>query len=76
MTSSNVQVRLDSRTLKEIEALTSESRSAFVREAIIEKIKKEKSRKLEKQWIKALAQNSSQDDHAQDWLNSEAWEEK
>lgn len=76
MTSLNLQIRIDSENIKEIDALASKSRSEFVRQAIVEKIEKEKTKKLEEQWIKALSKHSDTDKNLDEWLAAEAWEEK
>ncbi len=76
MTSFNLQVRLDSKNIKEIDDLDYKSRSEFVREAIMEKIQKEKTKKLEEKWIKALSKHPQSDENSDDWLAAEAWEEK
>ncbi len=76
MTTLNLQVRIDSKNIKEIDILSSKSRSEFVRQAIIEKIEKEQTKKLEEQWIQALSKHPDTDKNLDHWLAAEAWEEK
>lgn len=71
----NVQVRLDKEIANKIDKLSTKSRSAFVRQAIREKIQRELEQQKETQWISALQKNLEKDTGNNDWLESEAWEE-
>ena len=54
MRKTNLQIRIPEDLDVEITALSPRSKSDFVRQAIQEKIEKERSQRLEDQWIKAL----------------------
>lgn len=58
---------------EEIERLAPQSKSIFVREAIEEKIRKEKERRLEEAWVKALRKKPEDKEEAEDWLKGESW---
>ena len=73
MKNSNLQVRISPEVEEEIERLAPKSRSAFVREAIEEKIRRDQDLHREAEWIKALSQNPEGTDGADDWLKAEAW---
>ena len=73
MSKVNVQVRLEETMGTEIAALAPRSKSAFVREAIEEKLQKEKFRRLEEQWIRALLNQPQAKPEREAWLKAEAW---
>lgn len=73
MSGVNVQVRLPSELDSRIEELAPKSKSAFVREAIEEKIQRERFRRLEERWIKALEKNPEDSKEARRWLKAEEW---
>lgn len=70
----NVQVRLPQDLDEKISKVALKSRSSFIREAIEEKIEKEKMKRLEEQWIKALNGYPEEVKEAEDWLRIEEWE--
>ena len=74
MQSSNLQIRIPAEIDSQIERLAPKSKSAFVREAIVEKIQREKARRMEKTWIHALEKHPDRADEDDDWLKAEAWE--
>ncbi len=74
MTNVNLQVRLAPEMEAQIEQLAPGSKSAFVRQAIEEKIQREKFRRLEEQWIKALQKHPEDSQKSEAWLKAEAWE--
>jgi hypothetical protein len=72
----NVQIRVTAQLADEIERLADVSKSDFVRKAIEEKIQREKSRRLEEQWIEGLHKNPESTKESDDWLKAEAWDEQ
>lgn len=70
----NLQVRIDSQTARKIDRFAVKSRSEFVREAILEKLRRENNLQKEKQWIQALEKFPQKKDEAADWLKAESWE--
>lgn len=69
----NLQVRISPEMETAILELAPGAKSAFVREAILEKIAREKARRLEHQWIDALALNPESTEEAEVWLAAESW---
>lgn len=76
MTKSNVQVRIPPEMESQISRLTPRSKSAFVREAIEEKIRRETFRRLEQDWIRALSKKPEDTRPVKDWLKAESWGDK
>ena len=74
MHKTNLQVRIPPEIDSQIEVLAPHSKSAFVREAIEEKIRREQEKKLEDKWIKALAKHPEEASEAEVWLKAESWE--
>lgn len=74
MAKSNLQIRIPEETLEQIQKLGVTSRSAFVREAVAEKLQKEMLNKLEREWIAALKRHPEDAVEAKKWLKVEAWE--
>lgn len=75
MTVYNLQIRMDPKTIKKIDELSSKSRSKFVREAIEDKITRELELKQEKKWIEGLKKHAQTREESSDWLKAESWEE-
>ena len=76
MKKTNLQIRIPEELDIEIENLAPHSKSEFVRQAIEEKIQKEKELHFEKQWIKALKKNPEDLREAEKWSQVESWEER
>ena len=73
MAKTNIQIRVPEEVASQIEELAPPSRSAFVREAIQEKIQREKFRQLEAEWIEALAKKPEDLQEAKRWAKAESW---
>ncbi len=73
MAKTSIQIRLPEELEAEISHHTKKSKSSFVREAIEEKLRREKDKKLEEQWIKALQKHPEEEGEI--W-STEAWGEK
>lgn len=69
----NLQVRVPENLMAEMSKIAGKSKSAFVREAILEKIHAETYRQLEQNWIQALKKRSEDSQEAEDWLKAESW---
>lgn len=69
----NLQVRLPEEIDKELSRLSPSSKSEFVRQAIEEKIRREKTRILEDQWIQALSSHPEDKKEAEEWLKAGNW---
>ena len=76
MTKSNLQVRITDGTRNRIARLSPRSTSAFVREAVEEKLRRELFLRMEKQWINALRKEPEDPREAARWLKAEAWGDK
>lgn len=76
MSKMNLQVRLPEEINNQINRLAPESRSSFVREAIEEKIQKEKNQRMEKAWIEALKAHPDKAKEDEAWLKAQSWESK
>ncbi|MBI3541427.1 MAG: hypothetical protein HY073_04755 [Deltaproteobacteria bacterium] len=74
MQKTNLQIRIPPEIDDQIARLAPASKSAFVREAIEEKIHREEERRLEDQWIKALAKHPQGTDDTEAWLKAESWD--
>lgn len=72
----NLQVRISPEMEAQMERLALKSRSAFVREAIMEKIKRETFRRMEEAWINALRKKPDVNKEDEDWFLAQAWGEK
>lgn len=73
MPKTNLQVRVPEEVSDQIEEISGQSKSSFVREAILEKIQREVHRRQEEQWIAALKKHPEDLSNAQDWLKAEGW---
>lgn len=73
MRQTNLQVRIPNDVDFEITQLAPKSKSAFVRQAIEEKIRRERFRQLEQKWIEALGKNSEDVKETRRWLKTEEW---
>ncbi|MBF0492635.1 MAG: ribbon-helix-helix protein, CopG family [Deltaproteobacteria bacterium] len=76
MAKTNLQIRLPEELEEQIREFAQQSKSSFIREAIQEKLKREKDKKREEQWIKALRKNPEDPQEAKAWMDIEAWGEK
>lgn len=74
MQKTNLQIRIPPEIDDQIARLAPESKSAFVREAIEEKIRREREKRLEDQWIKALHRHPEDSKEADAWLKAESWD--
>ncbi len=74
MSQLNLQVRISTEVLKQIELLSQLSRSEFVRKAILEKLERERLLKLENKWITALKKNPQDEKDGALWANAEEWD--
>ncbi|MBI4374064.1 MAG: ribbon-helix-helix protein, CopG family [Deltaproteobacteria bacterium] len=72
----NVQVRLPHDLDERISKMASRSKSSFIREAIEEKIERERKRRLEEQWIQALKGHPEDEKEAESWFQREDWGHK
>lgn len=72
----NLQIRLPEETAEDLDQVVRGSRSAFVREAIAEKIRRERDKLLEEQWIAALKRGGDEAEESRDWLKVETWEDR
>lgn len=73
MSKTNLQVRIPEEIDVQITRLAPGSKSSFVREAVLEKIQREKDLQLEAKWIAALAKHSDSGKEDKDWSKAEAW---
>ena len=73
MTKSNLQVRVSSDVKSKIARLAPHSKSAFVREAIEEKIQRETFQRMEDQWIRALRKKPENKKEAEAWFKAQEW---
>ncbi|MBI2335991.1 MAG: hypothetical protein HYU97_04435 [Deltaproteobacteria bacterium] len=73
MAKTNLQVRIPEEVNSQIAQLKFHSKSDFVRQAIEEKIQRELFKKLEEQWIEALAKKPEDLQEAKKWLQAESW---
>lgn len=73
MSKKNLQVRVPEEIESDIAKLAPGSKSAFVREAIEEKIRRERFRQMEQKWIEALERNPEEAKEARRWLKAEEW---
>ncbi len=69
----NVQVRLPDDLDQKISRIASRSKSSFIREAIEEKIARERKKRLEEQWIQALQGHPEDEREAESWFQREDW---
>ena len=74
MAKTNLQVRLPEEMEEQIESLAPHSKSAFIRDAIAEKVRREQNKRLEEQWIRALKNHPHKESEVEDWLKAESWE--
>ena len=73
MAKTNLQIRISSEVDAQLAQLSPSSKSAFVRRAIEEKIQREKFRRLEEAWIRALNKKDDKKEAAEAWLKAESW---
>lgn len=73
MSKTNLQIRIPEEVDSQISQLNPRSKSDFVRKAIEEKIQREMFKKLESQWIEALAEKPEDAKEAKQWLKAESW---
>ncbi len=76
MSKVNLQVRLPEEIDAQIAELAPKSKSDFVRQAVLEKIQREKFKKLEEEWIDALKKKPEDRKEAERWLKAEGWNPK
>lgn len=76
MTKTNLQVRIPEDIDREIDEVAPSSKSEFVREAIVEKLHRERFRRLEVQWITSLKKASDSDADDTAWVDAESWGDK
>lgn len=77
MAKTNLQIRLEEEIAAKVDEMTSQSRSSFVREAIVEKLRREQFQKSEDQWIAALKKEGHPCDATdKEWLDVESWEDE
>lgn len=71
MTGINLQIRIPPELDLQLKKLAPKSRSAFVRAAIEEKVRRETERRMEEQWIAALKKNP--DEFDEDLFKAQEW---
>lgn len=76
MAKTNLQIRISEEIDKEINQMAPASKSEFVREAIVEKLHRERFCRLEAQWINSLQKNRDSDSEGDAWVNAEVWGDK
>ncbi len=76
MTKTNLQVRLPEEIDAEIDQVAPASKSEFVREAIVEKLHRERFRRMEAQWIAGLKKQDDTQDTDDAWVKAETWGKK
>jgi Arc/MetJ-type ribon-helix-helix transcriptional regulator len=70
----NLQLRIPPEIDDQLNQLAPKSRSQFVREALVEKIQREKEKAMENKWIQALKRHPENINEAKRWLKAEAWD--
>jgi predicted transcriptional regulator len=73
----NLQIALDDESVQTLDALARElqkTRTALVREAIQEWIRRQQIREFEEAWIRAAQQDQTDDHLADAWIAAESWE--
>lgn len=73
MQKSNLQIRIPEDLQEKLEGLVSISKSEFVRQAIEEKIQREKDRKMEEHWIHALSRSKNRRSEDPAWEKAQSW---
>ena len=73
MSKVNLQIRVPGEVVGRIESL-GPSKTEFVRQAIMEKIKRETDRQKVEQWIEALKKNPEDLKEAKKWMKAEKWD--
>ncbi len=76
MAKTNLQIRLSDELDTQIEAFAPKSKSEFVREAIEEKIQREKDLRQEEAWIKALSKAKSSQKEDKTLEKAQTWGSK
>lgn len=71
MTGINLQIRIPPELDRQLKKLAPKSKSAFVREAIEEKVRRETERRMEEHWIAALKKNPDQSEFDEDWHHAQ-----
>lgn len=75
----NVQITIDQATLAAVDragAPLGLKRSAIVRQALREWLRRRSVERFEEEWIAALQHNPDDGRRADDWLSSQAWSRK
>ena len=73
----NLQIALDEESVQTLDALARElqkTRTALVREAIQEWIRRQQIREFEEAWIRAAQQDQTDDNLTDAWIAAESWE--
>jgi predicted transcriptional regulator len=73
----NLQIALDDESVQTLDALARElqkTRTALVREAIQEWIRRQQIREFEEAWIRAAQQDQTDENLADAWIAAESWE--
>lgn len=73
MSKVNLQIRVPAEVIGRIESLAP-SKSEFVRQAILEKIKRDTDRRKEEQWIEALKKNPENMKEARKFIRAQKWD--
>ncbi|GEM_PF-5766564 len=76
MSTTNLQIRLPTALAKQLSKCGAASKSVFVRQAIEEKLVRERTARLERRWIDALGQSPDHTSNARAWRSVEAWGDK
>lgn len=76
MSSTNLQIRVPEEVIHQINKISRKSKSAFVREALEEKIHRELDRQQEQKWIDSLKKHPEDLAEAEAWLRAEGWGDK
>jgi metal-responsive CopG/Arc/MetJ family transcriptional regulator len=75
----NVQITIDEETLKHVDRIGKPrglKRSAIVRQALREWVRRHEIETFERQWIAALESSTDDVSRADDWLDVQAWSRK
>jgi metal-responsive CopG/Arc/MetJ family transcriptional regulator len=75
----NVQITLDEATLRQVDRVAKPlglKRSEIVRRALREWLQKHAVETFERDWIAAIKKNPDKPEHAEDWIEVQAWSRK
>jgi metal-responsive CopG/Arc/MetJ family transcriptional regulator len=75
----NVQITVDEPTLAQVDRIAKPlglNRSAIVRQALREWLRRRAVERFEQEWIAALGNQPDDPSRAEDWLAAEAWSRK